>query len=49
MLNDDDILADDEHSEDTEKNNAKCDPDQCNESDFDFEKMTLIVITARFE
>ena len=38
MLNDDDILADDEHSEDTEQNNAKYDPDQYNESDFDFEE-----------
>ena len=37
-LNDNDFPADDEHSEDTEQNNAKYDPDQYNESDFDFEE-----------
>ena len=37
-LNNNDFPADDEHSEDTEQNNAKYDPDQYNESDFDFEE-----------
>ena len=36
-LNDDDVPVDDDHSEDTEKNDAECDPKQYNESDFDFE------------
>ena len=37
-LNDDDIPADDEHSEDTEINNNEYDPNQYNESDLDFEQ-----------
>ena len=36
-LNNDGILVDDEHAEDTDKNDEEYDPKQCNESDFDYE------------